>query len=107
MCSEVTVTVGKEYGNVPGHRFHDVTVTIRKRKTGRWPVRVLETWGVCQPGHNEEHGGKEVVGRGEDLNEAVADAERLAERAGINTEYLAQALCQAADEAEDEAEEGV
>ena len=102
MCKpiETTGSAGKQYGHVPGHQYHDVDVTITRRSSGRWRVSVLETWGSAQ-GYDEEHGRKTVVGRGDDLDSALADARDLAERADIDAAFLAEALSEAADEAED------
>ena len=90
---------GKIYGHVPGHQYHDVYVTIFRR-AGGYRCCVAETWGSCQ-GYDEEHGRREVSGRGESIHGAVEDARRLAENAGIDEEYLTTALSSAEDEAED------
>ena len=99
---QIEATAGKPYGHVPGHYYHDVDVSIQRKANGRWFVAVLETWGNCQ-GHDEEHGRCHICGRGNSLDDAQAQAERLAQTAGINQEYLAQALSQAACEAEEQA----
>lgn len=97
---QVKATAGRPYGHVPGHHYHDVDVWIQRSANSRWFVTVLETWGSCQ-GRDEEHGRHQICGRGKSLDDAQAQAERLAQAAGINQEYLAQALSQAASEAEE------
>jgi hypothetical protein len=66
--------------------------------TGRWSVRVCEEFGRNQDDENV------VVGRGDSLDDAVHDAERLAAEAGIDRAFLARVLSQAADDAETEAD---
>lgn len=99
------VSVGKEYGHVPGHQYHDVDVVI-SRKDDRYRVHVVESWGSAQ-GYDEEHGRVEVVGRGDSLQEAIREARQQANDAGIaekGAEYLARALSAAEDEIELSAE---
>lgn len=93
------VEIGDKYGHVPGHSYHDVEVTISVR-SGRYRCHVLETWGSCQ-GCDEEHGRREIVGRGHTIEQCAREARGLAQEAGVKTEYLVQALSQAQDEAED------
>ena len=76
-----TVTVGTPYGHVPGHNYRDVEITITQTR-GRWTVRALESWGSAQ-GYDEEHGRKEVIGRGDTLAEAERDCRELAMSAQI------------------------
>src|SRR5262245_32532927 len=99
---EVEVEVGHE--GPPGSPYHTVTVRVRRRSSGRLSVQVYEEWGSNQ-GYHETHGSNEVYGRADDLDEALADAERQAQEAGVNRQYLAQALSKAANEAEDQLEE--
>ena len=97
MNNEKTTTgrAGKPFGHVPGHQYHDIEATITQTTTGRWRVRILETWGSAQ-GTDEEHGRKYATGRAESLDEAIIDARRRADAAGIGPEYLDGAI----DEAE-------
>jgi hypothetical protein len=100
---QVHSTARKPYGHIPGHHYHDVDVWTQRKANGRWFVIVLETWGNCQ-GHDEEHGQRQICGRGNSLAAAEAQAEQLAKTADINREYLAQALSQAASEAEEQSD---
>lgn len=100
---QVTGRAGKAYGHVPGHQYKDVDVTIRRTRNGRWSIEVLETWGSSQ-GYDEEHGRKKVIGRGDDLSEAVRDARQRAQSAGIGPNYVEEAISEAEDMAETEAE---
>ena len=100
-----SVSVGKEYGHVPGHQYHDVDVVI-SRMGDRYRVHVVESWGSAQ-GHDEEHGRVEVVARGDSLQEAIREARQRASEAGIVEEgaaYLTRALSAAEDEIELSAE---
>jgi hypothetical protein len=92
-------SAGNEYGHVPGHQYHDVDVVISTRG-GKYRVQVVESWGSCQ-GYNEEHGRREVIGRGDTIREAVADARDAAQQADISISYLTQALSRAEDDAEE------
>jgi hypothetical protein len=100
---EVSVTIGKPDGHIPGNNYHDVEATITRKSNGRWLAVILETWGryKCDDDEPERN---EVVGRGATLDAAVQQAEGLAAAANISRSYLAQALSQAAMEAEAEAE---
>ena len=100
---QVTSSKGTEYGHVPGHQYHDVDVTIVRTRKGKWTVEIFETWGSAQ-GYDEEHGRKKVIGRGDDLNDAVSDARTKAHEADIEREYMTQALSCAEAEAAEEAE---
>jgi hypothetical protein len=97
------VSVGEPYGHIPGHQYQDVDVEVTRSRRGTWRIEVLETWGSCQ-GRDEEHGRKRVIGRGETLSDAAADAEAKAEKAEMHKAYTIQAISQAVAEAEDEAE---
>jgi hypothetical protein len=101
MCAPIKATgsAGTAYGHVPGHHYHDVDVEITRRSNGRWRVEVVETWGSAQ-GYDEEHGRKEVIGRGDTLDSAVSDAERRSNQANISSELLSEAMSEAADESE-------
>lgn len=94
---------GVAYGHVPGHQYHDVDAVL-SRRGGKFRCHVVESWGSAQ-GYDEEHDRREVVGRGESVKEAVAEARREAAAAGIECGYLATALSQAADEAEEALED--
>jgi hypothetical protein len=95
-----SVTVGNEYGHVPGHRFHDVEVLVSKRgETVR--VAVAQVRGSAQGSYDEEHMRRECIGRGNSIRAAINDARSRAIACGIETEYLEQALCKAEDEAEE------
>lgn len=88
-------TVGKEYGHVPGHQYHDVQVGIGKRGA-TYRVVICEVWGSAQ-GSDEEHGRKKVVARGDDWRTALAEASSRASQAGIEVGYMTQALSEAED----------
>jgi len=92
-----STSVGIPYGHVPGHHYHDVNVVISKRG-GKYRVHVCESWGSAQ-GYDEEHGRIEVIGRGEDIDDAASGAKAMAKEARIQPDYLSQALSQAVDEA--------
>lgn len=103
---KATGSAGTEYGHVPGHQYHDVDVTITRSRRGKWTVEVLETWGSAQ-GYDEEHGRKKVIGRGDDLRDAMSDARERADKATIDNDrmgYLEQALSGAENEANEELE---
>jgi hypothetical protein len=97
-----SVSVGNEYGHVPGHQYHDVD-TVISRKGDKYRVHVVESWGSCQ-GYDEEHGRNEVVARGSSISAAVAEAGRRGALAGIvdkGAQYMVQSLGKAEDEAEE------
>lgn len=97
------VSVGVPYGHVPGHQYRDVDVVISRRdETIR--CYVVESWGSAQ-GYDEEHGRREVSGRGVSIRDAAQDARKRAYRARIECEYLEQAVSLAEDEAEKTAAE--
>lgn len=103
---KVTSSVGNEYGHAPGHQYHDVDVTIIRTRRGKWTVEILETSGNAQ-GYDEEHGRKQVIGRGDELSAAITDARERAERACIDNDnmgYLERAISGAESEAISEAE---
>lgn len=93
-------SAGVKFGHVPGHKYHDVDVVVSHAKNGAIRVHVVESWGSAQ-GYDEEHGRREVVGRGETVKAACREAQQRAESAGINAEFLSQALSMAEDEAEE------
>jgi hypothetical protein len=78
-------TVGGSNG--PGSEFHTVDVLVsQSRTTDRVRVQVVETWGSDQ-GYLEEHGRREVVARGDDLDSAVELAlDRSREAGAIDDE---------------------
>lgn len=91
-------SAGKPYGHVPGHYYHDAECVISTAGKGTYRVHVVESWGSCQ-GYDEEHGRREVIGRGESIEQACAEAARRGKEAGMNAEYLTQAVSLAEDEA--------
>ena len=91
-----SITVGKPYGHVPGHQYHDVKVEVGKRGAFYRAV-ALETRGACQ-GDDEEHNRKKVVARSEDPKEVFAEVMLCARAAGLNSVYLEQAGSQCEDE---------
>lgn len=90
---------GREYGHVPGHEYLDVDVVISVYRQ-KFRCHVVESWGSAQ-GYDEEHGRREVIGRGESLREVVANATQRAADAGIGIGSLTQALSKAEDTAEE------
>jgi hypothetical protein len=92
-------SAGAAYGHVPGHQYHDVDVVVSERGE-KYRCHVVESWGSAQ-GYDEEHGRREVIGRGETIHAACRDAESRAKAAGIVSEYFAQALSKAEDAAEE------
>jgi len=93
-------SAGKAYGHVPSHQYHDVDVVV-SRRGDRYRVHVCESWGSDQGTYDEEHGRREVIGRGSSIVVACHNARERAEAAGIGREYLLQALSQAEDAAEE------
>ena len=93
------VKVGKEYGHVPGHQYHDVAVVVSTRN-GKFRCHVCESWGSSQ-GYDEEHGRSEVIGRGDSISQACAESKSRAIAAGIQPNFLVQAISQAEDSAEE------
>lgn len=98
-----SASAGTPYGHVPGHRYSDVDVTISRARNGSIRVHVVESWGSAQ-GYDEEHGRREVVGRGPDISSACRDAESRAAKVGVDAGHLATAMSRAEDEAEEAAE---
>lgn len=96
-----TISVGDPYGHVPGHHFNDVDCIVSHRQ-GKELVRchVVQSWGSAQ-GYDEEHGRREVVGRGPTISAACSDAMSAGKSAGIDVEKLVQAITRARDEAEE------
>lgn len=92
-------SAGKAYGHVPGHQYHDVDVVVSTRR-GLYRCHVVESWGSAQ-GYDEEHGRREVIGRGDSIRAAVVDATERAIAAGIAVGYLTNAVSQAEDAAEE------
>lgn len=91
---------GNAYGHIPGHQYHDVDVVVSCKAGGKVRVHVCESWGSAQ-GYDEEHGRREVIGRGVSVREAIDDARCRSKEAGIVCEWLEQSLTQAEDEAEE------
>jgi hypothetical protein len=91
---QITRSVGTEDGHLPGHLYHDIDVTIARSNSVCWAVRIRETWGSSQ-GDDEERGRREVFALGESLVEAVQEASRRGEAAGVAKSYLRQALSSA------------
>lgn len=97
-------SAGTEYGHVPGHQYHDVDIVVSHRpRLETFRVHVVENWGSAQ-GCDEEHGRREVVGRGLTIDDACSDAARVGKVAGIREDYLVQAISMARDKAHDNAE---
>lgn len=92
-------SVGKEYGHLPGHQYHDVDVVVSERGE-KFRCHVVESWGSAQ-GYDEEHGRKEAIGRGDTIREACRDALDIARDAGIDCGFLASAVSKAEDLAEE------
>ena len=101
---KVTSSAGEAYGHVPGHRYHDVDVSITRARSGRWTVTLVETWGSCQ-GHDEELDRKTVMACARTLEDAVVEANRKAEAADLDKSFTAQALSCAGAEAAAKEEE--
>ena len=95
---DVEVEVGE--GRYPGSHFREVAIRIRHRRTGVWSVNVVQTSG-CYPSQEDEI---TIVGFGNELPDAVADAETRAREVKIDARLLAQAVSQAREEVEDELE---
>lgn len=93
-------TSGKAHGHVPGHQYHDVDVVVSTPDSDKdvFRVHVVETWGSAQ-GYDEEHGRREIVGRGTSIETACAEAIRRGKDAGMDGSYLTQAVANAEDEA--------
>jgi hypothetical protein len=94
---------GNANGHLPGHNFHDVDVSVATR-SGMFRVHVCENWGSCQ-GHDEEHGRRETITRGDTIAGTIAAARSSATRAGITTKLLEQSLTLAEDAAEEAMED--
>lgn len=92
-------SAGLAYGHVPGHQYHDVDVVVSSRGE-KYRCHVCESWGSAQ-GYDEEHGRREVIGRGDSIRSAVGDARSRARDAGIVCEYMEQAMSLAEDTAEE------
>ena len=98
-------SVGVPYGHVPGHQYHDVDVVISVRNKvagGGYRVHIVESWGSAQ-GFDEEHGRREVIGRGGSIRAAIVDTRERVVRATITVEFFEQALSLAEDAAEEAA----
>lgn len=94
-------TVGKPYGHVPGHNYHDVECRIYAgagiaMAGDGYRVLLRETWGSAQ-GYDEEHGRRAVSARGTILATVVADAREQAETSGMDMSWVVQAISQAID----------
>jgi hypothetical protein len=97
------VSVGRPYGHVPGHHFHDVEVLVTHnprcwRKT-QFRVAVLEIAGSDQGDRDRIHHRKEMVFRADSLHQAIETARWKARDASFSMEYLNKALDQAMVEA--------
>jgi hypothetical protein len=100
-----SVNVGVPYGHVPGHQYRDVDVVISTPTRSRqgdslYRCHIVESWGSAQ-GRDEEHGRREVIGRGPSIQAACSNALCAAKQAGITEGYLAEAVSQALDAAEE------
>ncbi len=88
-------------GDYPGSRFIRIDIRIRTRRTGIWSVNVIQT-----SGRNPEiHDKISIVGFGNELFDALTDAETRARDANIDLPLLVQAISQAREEVEDELDE--
>ena len=94
----VQALAGKEYGRVPGHRYHEVEVTLERASSGTWTSGVVETWGRNR-GRLEEHGRKTVAAWAFTLEKVVCKSLRKVSAAKIQTSYFARAISGAAAEA--------
>jgi hypothetical protein len=93
------VTVGDADGHVPGNQYHDVHCVVSyPAASGLFRCHVVESWGSAQ-GRDEEHGRREVIGRGLTIHGACSDAMSRGLSSGIGEEYLQQATSQAMDAA--------
>lgn len=100
-CRKVDVL---EYSG-PGNPYHYIEVTIERRKTGRWRVECIESWGQDREvGYQEEHGRNEFVGMGRTLDEAVHDAQQGVATVGFDLGAFSRALSEAVDDVEEELE---
>lgn len=88
----------------PGHWASSVEVAIERRKSGRWKCTITSISENCGNGEAEE---ESVVGRGDSLDVAIAEAKAFATEAGFESRYLAQVLSAVADAAETEAEKEI
>lgn len=94
-----SVTVGTPYGHVAGHQYADVDVVVSHRPGVELTrCHVVESWGSAH-GRDEEHGRREVIGRGRGVEGACSDAIHRGREAGIDGERLQQAVSQAMDAA--------
>lgn len=99
-----TATAGKAYGHVPGHTYHDVTITLRSR-LGLWSATATEVTGCCQgyrPGFGElqqQHSCKTVrEGGHQTIESALRAIERKAIAAGMPADYVRTACAEVVDE---------
>ncbi len=95
-----TASIGAPYNYVPRHQYSDVDVCISRAKNGTYRCHVVASWGSAQ-GYDEDHGRTEIIGRGDTIREACAEARDRAMDTDMNKNYLAQALSKAEDEAEE------
>jgi|AACY02.7.fsa_nt_gi hypothetical protein len=95
-----TASAGRPYGHLPGGKYSDVDVCISRAKNGTYRCHVVASFGSSQ-GYDEEHGRTEVIGRGDTIREACADARGRASDTDMNKNYLTEALSKAEDEAEE------
>jgi len=93
-----SVSIGTEYGHVPGHQYHDVDVVISQSRDGTHRCHIVDSWGSAQ-GYDEEHGRIEATGRGASIGAAASEAKAIGLEANMDTRYLAQAVSKAIDEA--------
>jgi len=94
-----SVTVGTPYGHVPGHTYRDVDIVVSK-KNDKFRAHICETWGSAQ-GFDEEHGRREVIGRGDSIRKSLDEALDRAREADITLDLLIQAVSLAEDEADE------
>jgi len=65
----------KSHEELASEQYHDVDVVV-SRRGDRYRVHVCESWGICQS-YDEEHGRREVIGRGSSIVAACHDRYRV------------------------------
>lgn len=98
---------GDIYGHVAGHSFDDVHVRIERDSDDGFEVTVNRVWGSSRGSYDEIHGNRECRASGDDLDDVVEEARRLATNLDMPAGYLATALAEAHDDALDSIESDV
>jgi hypothetical protein len=98
----VKADVGKAYGHVPGHQFHDVNITVSRRQSphSMWKVEIEEVAGSSQ-GYDEIHHRIKVSARSSSWRDAMRVANARAVTGGVDNGYLVQAISAAEDGLDD------